>query len=71
MKFPNSTVLSINLLKGLYRYKKLLFGVTPAPVIFQQMMDTLFRGLYRVCVHIDDVLVMGQTKDDHILNLHG
>ena len=46
--------LTINTHKGLYRYKRLLFGVSSAPIIFQRIMDqpcpypgqttSLFRG---------------------------
>ena len=37
--------LTINTHKGLYRYKRLPFGVSSAPAIFQRIMDQLLQGV--------------------------
>ena len=36
--------LTINTRKGLYRYKRLPFGVSSTPAIFQRIMDQLVQG---------------------------
>ena len=54
---------------GRYYYKKLLFGLTSAPEIFCKEMSKITRGCVGVVVHIDDILVMGNNKDDHDINL--
>ena len=42
--------LTINTHKGLYRYKRLPFGVSSAPAIFQRIMDQLLQGVkFTVC----------------------
>ena len=48
---------TINTLKGLYRYNRLPFGVASAPSIFQRTMENLLQGLPHVSVYIDDILV--------------
>lgn len=51
--------------KGLYRYKRLLFGISCAPEIFQKVMENILANCEGVIVFIDDILVYGQTKQIH------
>ncbi|EYC38278.1 hypothetical protein Y032_0727g1871 [Ancylostoma ceylanicum] len=62
-------LLTINTHKGLYRYNRLPFGVTSAPGIFQQIMDSMICGLEGVAAHLDDVIVTGRTFAEHRRNL--
>ena len=62
--------LVINTHKGLYAYKRLPFGVASAPAIFQRIMDNILQGLSGVCTYLDDILITGQTTDEHIKNLN-
>ena len=55
--------------KGLYRYHRLPFGVSSAPAIFQQTMEKILQGLPMVVVYIDDILITGRTKEEHLQNL--
>lgn len=57
-------LLTINTHRGLYQYKRLPFGVKPAPAIFQQIMDTMLANLPGVAVYLDDVIVTGSSKSD-------
>ena len=61
--------LTINTHKGLYKYKRLPFGVNSAPSIFQRLMENVLQGLPRVCVYIDDILITGQTEAEHTRNI--
>lgn len=54
--------LVINTPLGLYRYKRLPFGVKSAPAIFQRAMEKILEGLPGVGNFLDDCLVGG--KDD-------
>jgi transposase InsO family protein len=54
---------------GLYRYKRLPMGVTPAPDIAQEIMDKLFHHLEECDVYIDDVGVFSNDYDEHIKSL--
>lgn len=62
-------VLKINTHEGLYKYKRLPFGVPPAPAIFQSTTETILQGLPRVCVHLGDLLIMGKSNEEHLVNL--
>ena len=59
----------INTHKGLFRYERLPFGISSAPSIFQRAMDCLLQDLPNVCVYLDDILVTGTNKQDHLDNL--
>lgn len=50
---------------GRYAFKRLPFGITSAPEIFQRKMAETFRDLDGVAVFMDDVLVYGQTPEQH------
>ena len=59
----------VNTHKGLFRYKRLPFGVSSASAIFQRAMDTILQGLSGVVYYQDDVLVTGSNTKEHIKNL--
>lgn len=59
---------TINTHKGLY-YNRLPFGIASAPSIVRRVMDTLLQGIPGVCVYIDDILVSGQSEEEHLIHL--
>ena len=61
--------LVINTHKGLYCYNRLPYGISSAPGIFQRAMETLLQGIPYVTVYIDDILVTGETEEDHLQTL--
>ena len=60
---------SISTQKGLYRYNRLPFGVASAPAIFQRTMEGLLGDIPNVHVYLDDILVSGSTRREHLLTL--
>jgi len=60
---------TINTHKGLYRYKRLPYGVASAPAIFQKVMESILQGIPNVAVYIDDLLVTGKTDQEHLSTL--
>ena len=60
---------TINTHRGLFRYTRLPFGVASAPSIFQKVMDTVLQGLPNTICYLDDILVSGATKEEHLNNL--
>lgn len=59
----------INTHKGLFRYTRLPYGISSAPGIFQRTMENLLNGIPGVQVYIDDILVTGETTEDHLRSL--
>ena len=58
-------LLVINTKKGLYRYKRLPFGIASAPAIFQRTIDLVLRGLPGVICYLDDITVASRTPEEH------
>ncbi|KAK4468996.1 hypothetical protein MN116_000138 [Schistosoma mekongi] len=61
--------LTINTHRGLYQYNRLPFGVKPAPAIFQQLMDIMISNLDCVAAYLDDIIVVGSSKDELLFRL--
>ena len=59
----------INTHKGLYRYRRLPFGLNCAPAIFQKIIDQTVAGIPGVVSYLDDLVVTGKTDQEHIANL--
>lgn len=55
--------------KGLFRYKRLMFGISCAPEIFQKLLEQILSGLEGVMNFIDDIIVHAPTKEIHDLRL--
>ena len=55
--------------KGLYRYRRLPFGITSAPALFQRAMDQILSGLSGVQCYLADLLITGPDEQSHLKNL--
>lgn len=44
-------------------------GIKTAPAAFQQIVDAMLAGLNGVCGYMDDVIVGGETENEHDSNL--
>lgn len=62
-------LLTINTHKGLYKCKRLMFGLNAAPAIWQRYVDGLFQGMDGLKVFMDDVRVTGSDQQSHLLVL--
>lgn len=49
---------------GMYRFKRLVFGVNCAPELFQREMERVLRGLMGALVFIDDILIYASTREN-------
>ena len=52
----SQTYTTINTHKGLFKYKRLPFGISSAPDISQHTMESLLQGIPQVVVRIYDIL---------------
>lgn len=50
--------------EGLMRFKRLPFGLSCAPEIFQREMEKIFRDYKNVLVYLDDILVFAKTLEE-------
>ena len=50
---------------GRYAFRRLPFGISSAPEIFQRKMSSLLEGLSGVEVIMDDILVYGRDLEEH------
>ena len=51
---------------GYFQIKKLTFGVSFAPAIFQKAMDKILLGIPKTSAYIDDILVAGTSQEEHL-----
>ena len=51
--------------RGLYRYTRLMFGISCAPEIFQKIFERILLGCDGVINFIDDILIYGENKNVH------
>ena len=51
--------------KGLFRYKRLMFGISCAPEIFQKSIERMLLRCNGTINFIDDILVYGKDLEEH------
>jgi transposase InsO family protein len=56
---------TINTMWGLFRYRFLPFGLSVSPAVFQQVINGCLEGLPGVRSFQDDILVFGETMEQH------
>ena len=55
--------------EGLFRFRRVCFGLSSAPSAFQKMMSVILCGLKGVQCYLDDVVVYGKTLQEYKQNL--
>lgn len=60
---------TINTTAGLFRYKRMPFGIACAPAIFQRTIDSVLKGIDGVQIYLDDIIVASSTADEHLRQL--
>lgn len=56
--------------QGLYRYKRLNFGVNAAAEIFQKAIQSVISGIPGTRNISDDIIIYGKTQSEHDIALH-
>lgn len=52
-------------IQGLFRYKRLVFGISCAPEIFQKIIEQILSDCGHSINFIDDIIVVGRTELEH------
>ena len=65
----SAKLVTINTHQGLYECNRLPFGIASAPAVFQRAMDTILQGIPHVVCYLDDILVTGESEDQHLQHL--
>ena len=50
---------------GHFAYRRLQFGISAAPLIFQEIMDTVLRDISGVAAYQDDIIISGIDVAEH------
>ena len=53
------------MIKGLYRYRRLVFGVPSATAICQRILELILKDIPGVAVRVDDILITGHDNCGH------
>ncbi|XP_062715815.1 uncharacterized protein K02A2.6-like isoform X1 [Aedes albopictus] len=51
--------------QGLFRYKRLVFGISCAPEVFQKTIEQILSDCDHTINFIDDIIVVGRTEREH------
>lgn len=51
--------------KGLFRYKRLMFGISAAPELFQKTLEKMLLPCEGTVNFIDDILIFGSSEREH------
>ena len=57
--------LTINTRKGMFTYTRMSFGISSAPSIWQRAIDNVLSGLDGVICYLDDILIVGNSDEQH------
>ena len=60
---------TINTHKGLFMYKRLCFGISSAPSIFQRTMESIFQDIPCCVVYFDNLYITGPDDESHLKTL--
>ncbi|XP_064475478.1 uncharacterized protein K02A2.6-like [Ornithodoros turicata] len=55
--------------EGLFRYKRLCFGLASAPSAFQKLLANVLKGCTGALHYLDDIIIFGKNEEEHEQNL--
>ncbi|UYV61734.1 K02A2.6-like [Cordylochernes scorpioides] len=65
MDEASKNLLVVSTHRGLYRYNRLPFGISPASAIFQRCMDSLFHDVPNTVIYLDDIFIGSKDEQEH------
>uniref|UniRef100_A0A1Y1NHV7 RNA-directed DNA polymerase n=3 Tax=Photinus pyralis TaxID=7054 RepID=A0A1Y1NHV7_PHOPY len=60
----SSNYCTFSTMYGMYKFKRLPFGLNIASEVFQKYLTEIFGDISGVFIYIDDILIFGQSKTD-------
>lgn len=71
MKDKDIQKTAFSTMNGKYEFTRMPFGLKNAPAIFQRMINDVLKPLIgKSCyVYIDDIIIVGKNREDHLKNL--
>lgn len=64
----DNNITCINTHRGLFKYNRLIFGLSSAPAVFQKAIDSILN-MEGVLCFLDDVLITGKNRGEHMYRL--
>ena len=61
----STNICTFNIPFGRYKFKRLPFGLSSSQDVFQKVMSEMFEDIEGVEVVVDDVLIWGETENQH------
>ncbi|UYV83669.1 K02A2.6-like [Cordylochernes scorpioides] len=65
MDEASKNLLVVSTHRGLYRYNRLPFNISPASAIFQRCMDSLFHDVPNTVIYLDDIFIGSKDEQEH------
>lgn len=62
-------LLTVNTHKGLFRYKRMNYGIALAPAVWQRSIEQVLSGIAGVHVFLDDITITGKNDVEHFERL--
>lgn len=62
-------VLTLSTCKGLYKVKRLMYGIASGPTIWQREIENMLQGIPGIAIFFDDIVVTGETDALHLSRL--
>lgn len=66
----NENITCINTTRGLFKYNRLVFGLSSAPAIFQRVLVSILGDIEGVLIFLDDVLITAKSRSLHLEKLY-
>ena len=65
----SAKLVMLNTHQGLHECNRLPFGIASVPAVFRRAIDTILQGIPHVACFLDDILVTGESEDQHLQHL--
>ncbi|GFW10463.1 uncharacterized protein TNCV_892581 [Trichonephila clavipes] len=62
-------LLTINTHQGLFRYKRMNYGIALAPTVWQRAIEQVLSGIAGIHAFLDDITVTGRNDQEHFERL--